>query len=284
MDGELITFYESEMRRVTADPDGTNFRVEIPAKIVEKKLKSHFPKMRLEAPAPFQTIDELYAHFMPKFASFGVNIDLVKNFLHLNCQQTKSGKRSVPVLMAMLQKLMSIANTYGAKMNEALIHCKEPHKCNVGYIKTTLKNRSTLAQQKEVEAQTAQATVKKNEAKIAAITQATKKVVEDRKTIMAEIGALPQEKQEALKLLATRQLQAEKESKDIIGGNITVNLRMVDIYSRMDMDKIMDLALVAKGVTFHKASTKDVYADRLKILGYTKQGIEKRIPERFKGE
>jgi len=129
--GDSIEFYENEIE-IHADEDGSNLRIRVPVEIVRKRLGAA-PKV--EAPVPYNNLDELYNVFMPKLAQFGVNTELVKQFLHLNCQQTKSGKRSINKLLSILQDLTALANIYGAKVNEVLTGCNEPRKCTIPYEK-----------------------------------------------------------------------------------------------------------------------------------------------------
>jgi len=278
-----IEFYENEIE-IHADEDGSNLRIRVPVEIVRKRLGTA-PKVA--APAPYNNLDELYNVFMPKLAQFGVNTELVKQFLHLNCQQTKSGKRSINKLLSILQDLTALANIYGAKVNEALTGCNEPRKCTIPYVKKVLQNRTKVAYQKEKEARVAAERVKRCEVTQAKMMADSKKQEEDRRQIMGQINGLPTAQKEALELLATRQIMVEKEilhEQQIVGGRVTIQVRMAEIFRRKDMGEIMRLALVTKGVKCGRATEKETYVQRLQMLGYTPNEIKKCIPNRLKEE
>jgi len=266
-----ITFTEDEILDMVADSDGSNLRIHISLDVIVDKIKT--PKV--SAPAPYQTIDEMYAVFIPKFAKFGVQSDLVKMFLNLNCNQTKSGKRSITKLLSMIQDLLALANLYGPKLNEALGVCTEPRHGNVPYVKKILKNRTKMAQEKEVAAQVASDRVKKNEANQDRIKTQGDLIIEARRKKENSMKALPAEHYQALEAVATRQLQVEWESKDILGGNMTIKMRMVEVFESLPMDRICEISKIAESVPISATSTAQEYADRLIRLGMTIQNIAK---------
>jgi len=275
-----IAFTEDEILDMVADPDGSNLRIYISLDVIMSKIGT--PKVT--ASAPYQTIDEMYAVFMPKFAKFGVQSDLVKMFLSLNCQQTKSGKRSINKLLAILQQMLTLANLYGPKLNEALGACSVPRHGNIAYIKEILKNRTKMAQDKEVAAQAASERVKKSEIKLDIIKTQGELVIEARRKRENAVNALPKDKYNALEAVATRQLQAQWEKKYILGGALTIKMRMLELYEKIPLERICEISKIASSVSIKETTTAIEYADRLLRLGMTIQDISKGSQGRYMKE
>jgi len=278
---DVIIFYENEIK-MDADSDGGNLRIEVPLKVVQQKLGS-YGKVRVTAPSPYQSIDELYAVFMPKFSKFGVNADLIKTFLNLNCQQTKSGSRQITVLLGISQQLLSLANIYGPKMNEGLINCNTPQRCNVAYIKKVLKNRTTMAKEKEKENATRyRATIEKAKAEVKASAVKPNDTVQK----LEKIKELPENQYHALRKVAKKQVIAENNGQAPMGMGVSMRFKMGEILNHMDMNQILAQAgpIEQNEAPANEDRQVRMFVDTMLDSGHSLEQVAEVLPEAYKND
>ena len=286
---DTIIFTEDEFR-LQCDQDGSNLRVEIAAEVILAKIKAN-QKIRIQAPAPYKNIQEVFDVFLPKFIQFGVHTDLIKSFLNQNCQQTKSGTKSLHSIITLLQNLLALANQYGPKLTEALKHCNTPERCNVAYIKKILKNRTRMADEIQ----------KKNHDRLQAMVQKEKQAAQQPKKDnsvqhkLEKLLTLTEFEYAALRKVASRQINAEKGGAHPFGNGVEIRIRMCELNETLPKEEIIRLSGLNEE-SFKKESQipeckkenknmqreVQVFVDSLIDSGYKLEKIKQMLPDDYK--